>query len=130
MNDDTTASAASPTETPESPASRDIELEALRATLAERDTALAAGAESNRMLLERLRTAMLASEPAVTPGLVTGETVEELEASFAAARELVTRIRDSVRQEAPSAVPAGAPGRARLEPRNAFEKIRSGLEQR
>jgi len=111
-------------------ATPDAEIEALCATLAERDHALAVGIETNRALLERLRAAMLASEPAVDPVLVTGETLDELEASFAAARELVARIRDAARQEEPAPVPAGAPGRARLQPRNAFEKIRSGLEQR
>ena len=130
MHEDTTPAEDILADPAEVHATRDTEADALRATLAERDIALASGVEANRLLLERLRAAMLASEPAVAPVLVTGETLDELETSFAAARELVARIRDAVRQEEPAPVPAGAPGRARLQPRNAFEKIRSGLEQR
>ncbi len=103
------------------------ELEALRAALAERDLALAANAEANRAILDRVRTALLASEPAVLPELVTGETLEEVEASFAAALAMVHRVREAVTREQPTPVPAGAPGRAPAQSRSPFEKIRSGL---
>ena len=75
----------------------------------------------------RLRQALIASEPGLDSALVTGETVEEVEASFAAARELVRRVRESVRREAAAAVPAGSPGRVTAVPGTPFEKIRSGL---
>jgi molybdopterin converting factor small subunit len=78
-------------------------------------------------LLARLREALLASEPGIEPGLVAGDTLEELEASFAAARELLQRMRDAVRQESAAAVPAGAPGRHVASPASPFEKIRAGL---
>jgi len=130
VSQDPAVSAKAAAEVAEAASGREAELDELRTALADRDAALAAGAESNRALLHRLRAALLASEPSVSPGLVTGETLDELEASFAAALDLVARIRDSVRQEAPAAIPAGAPGRTRPEPRNALEKIRSGLEQR
>jgi len=114
--------APAPVTEPEPP-----ELESLRFALAERDLALAAHAEANRALLERVRTALLATEPAVLPELVTGETLEEVEANFAAALAMVHRVRESVRQEQSTPVPAGAPGRTLPQPRSSFEKIRSGL---
>lgn len=92
--------------------------------------AIEGAAEANRLLLERLRAALLANEPLIDPAMLRGETAEEMEASFAAARELVARIREAVRKESAPAVPAGAPGRASLRPRGAFAKIRAGLEER
>ncbi|KAA0237330.1 hypothetical protein EDM76_06640 [bacterium] len=92
--------------------------------------AIDAAAETNRDLLERLRAALLAAEPLIEPWLLTGETAEEVEASFAAARDLVARIREAVRKESAPAVPAGAPGRASPRPQGAFAKIRAGLEER
>lgn len=91
---------------------------------------LAEAEEANRLLLERLRAALLASEPAIDPAMVTGDTADEIEASFAAACEMVARIREAVRAEAAAAVPAGAPGRTPPQPRSAFAKIRAGLEGR
>ncbi|MCK9518491.1 MAG: hypothetical protein M0R74_05605 [Dehalococcoidia bacterium] len=106
------------------------EVNALRAALAERDGLLEAERTASRQLVERLREALLATEPDVEPELVTGETLEEVEASFVQARALVQRVRERVSREAPIAVPAGAPGRAGLAPRTAFEKIRAGLTER
>ena len=103
------------------------ELEALRAALTERDLALAANAEANRAILDRVRSALLASEPAVLPELVTGDTLEEVEASFAAALAMVHRVRDAATREQSTPVPAGAPGRTPPQSRSSFEKIRSGL---
>lgn len=103
---------------------------ALHTLLAERDAALAAAGETRQVLLERLRAALLASEPALDPELVHGETLEELEASFAAARELVARIREAVRRDAPAPIPPGAPGRTPPQPHTPFAKIRAGLEVR
>lgn len=77
--------------------------------------------------IRRLREALIASEPGLDAALVSGETVDEVEASFATARELVTRVRASVRREAAAAVPAGSPGRVTAIPGTPFEKIRSGL---
>ncbi len=91
---------------------------------------LAEAEEANRLLLERLRAALLASEPAIDPAMVTGDTADEIEASFAAARDLVRRLRDAVQREAAAAVPPGAPGRTPPQPRSAFAKIRAGLEGR
>ncbi|QFG02891.1 hypothetical protein [Tepidiforma bonchosmolovskayae] len=118
---------------PNDPARDDLvlELEELQAQLAERDEALAAARAAHDRAVARLREALLASEPALDPALLSGSTVEEVEASFAAAKETLARIREAVRREAAAAIPAGSalrqPGRAALSP---LEKIRAGLSGR
>ncbi|HEX77492.1 MAG TPA: hypothetical protein G4O03_03650 [Dehalococcoidia bacterium] len=78
----------------------------------------------------RYRSLLLASAPDVPQELVKGETVDEVEASFQAARELVERIRQKLEAKlAGGRVPAGAPARSgpdlsTLSPR---EKILYGL---
>jgi len=78
-------------------------------------------------LLARLREVWLANDPAIPAEMVTGDTLEELEASLAAARELAGRVREQVRRESAMAVPAGAPGRLPAAPATPLEKIRAGL---
>lgn len=97
----------------------DGEVAALREALATTD-------DARRAALTRLKAALIASEPDIAAELVMGETVEEVEASFAAAVDLLQRIRQRVGQAA-TAVPAGAPGRMVTEPASAFDKIRRGL---
>lgn len=80
-------------------------------------------------LLARLREALAAAEPGLDPALLPGETLEELEASYAAARAAVARIREALRREE-AAIPAGAPGRQDTAPATAIEKIRAGLAKR
>ncbi|GIW17909.1 MAG: hypothetical protein KatS3mg064_1066 [Tepidiforma sp.] len=108
-----------------------LELEELRAQLAERDEALAAARAAHARAIGRLREALAAAEPALDPALLSGETVDELEASYAAAKETLARIREAVRREAAAAVPAGVAlrqqGRAAM---SAIEKIRAGLAGR
>lgn len=96
------------------------EVMALRERLAEQE-----GRE--RAAIARLRQALLASDPAIDAELVTGETLEEVEQSFATARSLVDRIREAVRWEQAGAVPAGAAVRTVRVPQSAIEKIRAGL---
>jgi hypothetical protein len=99
------------------------EVAELRSALAERN-------EQHRVTLERLRQALLATDPAIDPEMVTGDTLDEVEANFAAARATVERIRDAVRQERASSIPTGAPGRHTPAPKTALEKIRAGLAAR
>lgn len=80
-----------------------------------------------RDAVSRLRAALVVSEPTLEESLITGETVDEVEASFASARALVARIRERAAAESATRVPAGAPGRLQTKPRTAFEKIRDGL---
>lgn len=103
-------------------------LEATRRELEEqRRLALAAVA--------RYREAALAAEPELPPELVAGQTVEEVDASLAAARKTVAAIRQRLAESAEPSTrgfPAGAPARGggASEGWSAAEKIARGLEQR
>lgn len=86
----------------------------------------------------RYRDAALAAEPELPPDLVTGDTIEAVDASLAAARRAVAQIRERLAAESEAAAsfargfPAGAPARldASTEGMSAAEKIARGLEQR
>lgn len=100
----------------------------LAAALAERDEARDTVAAVHQSAAGRLRALLLAGDPDVPEELVTGETMDEVEASFAEAQALVARVREAVGASAPAAaVSAGAPGRVTVQPRTPFEKIRAGL---
>lgn len=90
----------------------------------------AAIAAERSAAIGRLREALLATDPAIDPELVRGDSVEELETSFAAARALVARVREAVRLEQAAAIPAGSATRETARPASAFEKIRKGLAGR
>lgn len=106
---------------PETPApGPENEVEELRSELAIRETA-------HQLALERLRAALLATDAAVAPELVTGDSVEAIEASFAAAKAMADRVRESVRREQAAAIPGGPIHRAPASPKTALEKIRAGL---
>jgi len=91
---------------------------------------LARSRAAERAAVERLRTALLATEPSLEPSLVTGETIEEVDASFAASVALLTRLREQVAREQAGRIPPGAPGRSNApHARTPFEKIRAGLEK-
>jgi len=93
---------------------------------------LAAVQDERREAVSRYREAALAREPDVPADLVAGETVAELEASLAQARQTVAQVRQHLEQQAQALrVPAGAPARegpdvSDLSP---AEKIRLGLRQ-
>lgn len=90
-----------------------------------------------RSAVARYRDAVLAAEPDLPPELVTGETLEELDASLDAARWAVAQIRERIGVgdepgEAGSGFPVGAPARSgpTTAGMTAAEKIAAGLEQR
>lgn len=60
----------------------------------------------------RYRELLLAGSPDVPAELVSGETIEEVDASFAAARGVVQEVRRRIEEQAGAEhVPAGAPPR-------------------
>ena len=60
----------------------------------------------------RYRELLLAGSPEVPAELVTGATIEEVDASFAAARGVVDQVRRRIEEQAGAEhVPAGAPPR-------------------
>lgn len=126
-------------------AGREADVTRLRAQLAERDTAIAghsAEAESLRSALTsaeersrgaaaRYRDVLLAREPDLPADLVSGDTVEEVDAAAVRARETVALVRQRLEAEAQlGRVPAGAPARGAPDASglSAAEKIRFGLQ--
>ena len=109
--------------------------DALAAALADATRALEAQREATRAAVARYREALLASDAALPPDLVAGETLEELDASVAAARQAVALIRERVAAEArehPHGFPVGAPARTPhpTHTMSSAEKIAAGLSDR
>lgn len=104
-------------------------VEALQEQLARREAQLAERDGRERALLERYREALAGADPLLTVEDIPGESLEEVERNYHAARELLGRARDAAAQEQ-APVPAGSPGRDRAAPVTPFEKIRDGLSVR
>ena len=80
----------------------------------------------------KYRDARLAVTPNVPPDLVSGETIEEIDQQFEAARKLVSEVRDRLQSESQaSRVPIGSPPRRApdLSALSPGEKIRLGLSR-
>lgn len=86
-----------------------------------------------RAAAERYRALALERAPELPEELVAGESVEEIEAALAQARETVAKVRGHIESEAQAGrVPVGAPARSApdLSGLSAEEKIRRGLDER
>ncbi len=87
-------------------------LEQERAAAQQAEERAAAHVEHRRQDAERYRQALLLNVPDVPPELVTGGTVDEVDASLAAARATVAAVRRHLAEHAAAArVPAGSPAR-------------------
>jgi hypothetical protein len=123
------------------------EAASLRSVLAEaQSAATAAAAETDGLRVElddaskrerevaaRYRELMLRVEPSLPADMIAGDTIDEIEASVMAAREIVGRVRAHIdAQPSAARVPAGAPQRASIDlsTMTPQQKIRYGLEQR
>ena len=114
--------------------------EELEAEIAQLLDALAVQEEELSSLREELskalnsyRETLLEKAPEVPEELVKGETVEEMDASFAAAREMVERVRGRLEAKAQmERVPTGAPARTSpdLSSLSPMEKIAHGLSRK
>ena len=108
-------------------------LERREGELGEARSRLEAAEGQIAVALERYRASLLAAAPEVPEELVSGETVEALEASFRGASEMVERVRARLAaQMGRQRVPPGAPTRSSpdvsgLSPR---EKIAHALTRR
>ena len=94
---------------------------------------LATAEQRMRASAERYRDLVVRTEPALPAELIAGETIEDVDASVAAARDVVGRVRAHIEAQAQSArVPAGAPQRAApdLSALSPEQKIRVGLARR
>ncbi len=82
---------------------------------------------------ERYRDLVVKTEPALPAELIAGDDIDAVDASVAAAREIVGRVRSHIETQAQSVrVPAGAPQRAApdLSALTPEQKIRYGLARR
>jgi hypothetical protein len=107
-------------------ASLDADIVALREDIDRHDADLRAAAA-------RYRELILESDPLLTPELIAGETIEEVEASARRARDVALRVRTQIERETQAArVPAGAPARRGIDvgAMTPEQKIRYGLAQR
>ena len=80
--------------------------------------------------VSRYRALLLASTPEAPESMVVGETVDEVDRSFAEAKALVQRVRRDVEEKlAKERLPAGSPtrGPANFSSLSSMEKIRAAL---
>lgn len=111
-------------------AQKDTELAAASARLSEMEQAVA---KSDRMLAQAVtsyRTAVVKANLGIPEELVTGGTVEEVDASVVTATALVNKVKQGLAAEmATTRVPAGAPERTpvNLEALSPREKIQYAI---
>ena len=82
--------------------------------------------------VSRYRSQLLASTPDAPESMVQGETVDEIDESFAKAKQLVEKVRRGVEERmAHGRLPAGAPPRTGLDfsSLSSLEKIRKALSR-
>jgi chromosome segregation ATPase len=106
--------------------SLDADVAAMRQELESAEARLLAGAA-------KYRAAVLDAEPWLAPELVTGGTIDEVEASAQRARDVAAFVRGRMEEQANTArVPAGAPSRGGpdVSAMTPEQKIRYGLAQR
>lgn len=119
-----------------------VEIEGLRAQVESLRTervalqeAVAAAQEQAQVAVAKYREAVLTTSPELPADLVKGDTVTEIEASLAQARQVVTRVREHLEAQQgqrTAYIPVGAPSRlgpdlSGLSPQ---EKIALGLRHR
>ncbi len=83
--------------------------------------------------LDAYRASMLEAEPGLPADLVSGDTIEELQASHARARQIVEHVRGRLEERAlMERTPSGAPARSGVDVSalSPEEKIRLGLSRR
>ena len=113
------------------------ELEQLKGELTAKDTELKTLGETSSALSEGLAQAVTAykglaiqASPGLTPELITGETVDEVNASLERAKGVIEAVRQSLEAErAEAKVPAGAPPRTPpdLSSLSPIEKIKHAI---
>lgn len=104
----------------------DADIASMRSMLDEADKRARDGAARYRDLAVR-------SEPALPPDMITGDTIEAVDASLTAARELAGRVRSHIEEQTQAArIPAGSPNRRTpdVSAMTPEQKIRYGLAQR
>jgi chromosome segregation ATPase len=109
------------------------EAETASAAEAQEAREYAAAAEARlRTAAEKYRDLVVRTEPELPEELITGDDIDEIDASVGSARRIVEDVRSRLQTQPPPRIPAGAPARtapdfSTLPPE---EKIRIGLSQR
>ena len=116
---------------------RIAELEAavsgMESAAGEREQQAAAARLQLSQALEAYRASLLEADPGLPAELVAGDTIEELQASHARARQIVEQVRGSLEEQAlMERTPSGAPARSDVDVSalSPEEKIRLGLSRR
>jgi len=89
--------------------------------------------ESNAQAIAKYLDAVRAANPTIPQDIITGETIEDIDASVAKAQAIANAVKQSLEAEAKEArVPAGAPARGEipLEGLSPREKIAAGIQQK
>jgi hypothetical protein len=111
---------------------RDEEVLALQRQVEATRGEVTAAAERERLAAGRYRELILLHEPSLPAELVSGETIDALDAAVLQARQTVAQVRQHLEQQAQALrVPAGSPvrGEPDLSDLSPGEKIRAGLRQ-
>jgi len=104
----------------------------LEQALAESTDSLNRIGDSQKQAVSSYRALVIQSNPGVIEELITGDTVDEIDASLERAESLLSRVRSELEEEASkSRVPAGAPQRASIDlsALSPVEKIRYAISQ-
>ena len=98
----------------------------------EANEARTAAAEQSRQVAARYRAVLQQVAPDVPPDLIQGESVEDLDRSLSAVRDVVARVREQVQAQAAARIPAGSPvrGAPDLGSLSPAEKIRIGIAEK
>ncbi len=105
----------------------------LETSLAQREEEAEALRQEVAQAVNQYRSLLLSSAPEVPEELVQGETLSEVDESFASAKQMVERVRNQLEaQKSQDRVPTGAPtrGSAALSTLSAREKIAYALARR
>ena len=114
----------------ESVTNRDGEIDSLKQSVAELEERLAVTSSSLADTVARYRNMVIQANPGILEELVSGDSVEAIEASLQKAKNLIGKVREGLEAEVSlGRVPAGAPERrspdlSALSPR---EKIQYGI---
>lgn len=116
------------------PAAEDLQrrIAEMEESIAASESDVAALRESLTGAVLKYRTAVLEAAPGVPEELVTGETVDEIDASLSRARDMVSRVKQELEaRTAAESVPTGSPPRQALDPAtlSPAAKIQHALNQ-
>ncbi len=114
-------------------ASKDEEIAALTQSAAELEQRLAEREESLAQAIASYRALALKYNPSLPEEQITGESIEEIDASLASAQALINRVRQELEAEMAAArIPAGAPQRtpADLSTLSPRDKIQYAIGER